>query len=67
MIVGARSGLFAPLQNLGLIVLDEEHDPSFKQNNTPYYDTRRVAMHYAQLAHATSTSEVPHRRWSRWL
>lgn len=53
VIVGARSGLFAPLQNLGLIVLDEEHDPSFKQSNTPYYDTRRVAMHYAQLAHAT--------------
>ena len=53
VIVGARSGLFAPVAKLGLIVLDEEHDPSYKQSNTPYYDTRRVAMHYAEQTGAT--------------
>lgn len=52
IVVGARSGLFAPLPSVGVIVLDEEHDPSFKQNAAPYYDTRRVAQRYAQLCGA---------------
>ncbi|MFC1466214.1 MAG: primosomal protein N' [Candidatus Brachytrichaceae bacterium NZ_4S206] len=53
VVVGARSALFAPLAEVGLIVLDEEHDPSYKQNNPPYYDARRVAMRYAELTGAT--------------
>jgi primosomal protein N' (replication factor Y) len=53
VVVGARSALFAPLLNVGVIVLDEEHDQSYKQNSPPYYDTRRVAMRYAQLSGAT--------------
>ncbi|MCS6849103.1 MAG: primosomal protein N', partial [Anaerolineae bacterium] len=53
IVVGARSALFAPLAEVGLIVLDEEHDPSYKQNSPPYYDARRVAMHYAELTGAT--------------
>jgi primosomal protein N' (replication factor Y) len=53
VVVGARSALFAPVPNSGLIMLDEEHDPSYKQTSPPWYDARRVAMHYAELTGAT--------------
>ena len=52
VVVGARSALFAPLPQVGVIVLDEEHDQSYKQNSLPYYDARRVAMQYALLSDA---------------
>lgn len=44
IVVGTRSSIFLPFSNLGLIVIDEEHDTSFKQENTPYYHTREVAI-----------------------
>jgi primosomal protein N' (replication factor Y) len=53
VVVGARSALFAPLPCAGVIVLDEEHDQSYKQGSPPYYDTRRVAMRYAEATGAT--------------
>lgn len=48
IVVGTRSCVFLPFSNLGLIVLDEEHDPSFKQESIPYYHAREVALHRAQ-------------------
>ena len=64
VIVGARSAVFAPTPNLGLIVIDEEHEPSFKQDSTPRYHAREVARRRCQdervpliLGSATPTLE----------
>jgi primosomal protein N' (replication factor Y) len=49
VVVGARSAVFAPTRRLGLIVIDEEHEGSFKQDNTPRYHARDVAVMRARL------------------
>lgn len=44
VVVGARSAIFAPLSNIGLIILDEEHVESYKQDSSPFYHAREVAI-----------------------
>jgi primosomal protein N' (replication factor Y) len=50
--VGARSAIFAPFKRLGLVVIDEEHEPSYKQDATPRYHARQVALWRAEVAGA---------------
>lgn len=52
-VVGVRSSIFLPFDNLGLVIVDEEHDPSYKQHDpAPRYHARDVAMVIAQIHHA---------------
>ncbi len=64
IVVGARSAIFAPLDNIGLIILDEEHVESYKQDSLPFYHAREVALMRAKhfnskvlLASATPSLE----------
>ena len=49
VVVGPRSAIFAPVENLGVIIVDEEHEPSYKQDDTPRYNARDVAVMRAAL------------------
>ncbi len=52
VVVGARSAVFAPVPRLGLVILDEEHETTFKQQNVPRYHAREAALERARLAGA---------------
>jgi primosomal protein N' (replication factor Y) (superfamily II helicase) len=68
VVVGARSAIFAPVHDLGLVVVDEEHDASFKQESDPRYDARTVAAKRARLEGAVAVygSATPRvESWSR--
>jgi primosomal protein N' (replication factor Y) len=49
VVIGARSALFCPLKNIGLVIVDEAHESSYKQTQTPQYQAVRVASQLAQL------------------
>lgn len=52
IMIGPRSALFTPFQNLGMIVMDEEHEPSYKSESMPKYHTREVAVERARMCGA---------------
>jgi primosomal protein N' (replication factor Y) len=54
VVVGTRSAVFAPLENLGLVIVDEEQENSFKQEETPRYHGRDVAIVRAKLENAVA-------------
>jgi len=52
VIVGARSALFAPIKNIGVIIIDEEHEDSYKSSTSPKYDTIEVAIKMSYILNA---------------
>ncbi|MEK6277383.1 MAG: primosomal protein N' [Actinomycetota bacterium] len=65
--VGPRSAVFAPVRELGLVVIDEEHDPSYKQEGDPRYDARAVARQRAADAGAVLVAGTATPRPESWL
>ena len=65
--VGPRSAVFAPVRDLGLIVIDEEHDPSYKQEGDPCYDARAVARRRAADSGAVLVAGTATPRPETWL
>jgi primosomal protein N' (replication factor Y) len=65
--VGPRSAVFAPVRDLGLIVIDEEHDASYKQEGDPTYDARLVARHRAAERGAVLVAGTATPRPETWL
>lgn len=52
VLIGARSGIFAPFSNLGAIIIDEEHESSYKSDKTPKYDTIDLALQRGEMSDA---------------
>jgi primosomal protein N' (replication factor Y) len=65
--IGPRSAVFAPVDDLGLVVIDEEHDPSYKQDSDPCYDARTVARRRASETGAVLVAGTATPRPETWL
>ena len=66
VVIGARSAVFAPVRGLGLLVVDEEHDASYKQDGDPRYDARTVAAKRAALEGAVAVYGTATPRPESW-
>jgi primosomal protein N' (replication factor Y) len=66
VVLGARSAVFAPVARLGLVVVDEEHDGSYKQDSSPRYDARQVAARRARAAGAAAVYGTATPRPETW-
>jgi len=53
IVIGARSAVFAPFENLGVVIVDEEHENTYKQEDSPYYNARDVAIILGQMTGST--------------
>lgn len=53
IVIGARSAIFAPIQNIGIIIIDEEHDASYKSDTSPRYNAKDIAKYLAK------TNDIP--------
>lgn len=53
LVIGARSAVFAPCENLGLIIIDEEHESSYKSDRSPRYHARQIAQRRLAMSHGT--------------
>ncbi len=67
VVVGPRSAVFAPIDGLGLVIVDEEHEPSYKQEGDPRYDARDVAAHRASEAGAVLVAGSATPRPESWV
>ncbi len=52
IVIGARSAIFAPIQNLGIVIIDEEHDSSYKSDSSPRYDAKEIAKKIVEKENA---------------
>ena len=66
VVVGARSAVFAPLERLGVVCVDEEHDPSYKHESDPRYDARTVAAQRASFEGAVAVFGTATPRPESW-
>ncbi len=66
IVVGPRSAVFAPVKDLGLLIVDEEHDASYKQDGDPRYDARDVALRRSRMEDATLLSGSATPRAEGW-
>jgi primosomal protein N' (replication factor Y) len=66
VVIGPRSAVFAPVRDLGLVIVDEEHDASYKQDGDPRYDARDVALERARCEGATLLSGSATPRAEGW-
>ena len=48
IVIGARSAIFAPIQNVGIIIIDEEHDSSYKSDMSPRFNAKDIARYFAK-------------------